>query len=308
VGVEIAVTGSSGLIGTALVAALRGKGYRAIPVVRPQSAPAEDSLRWDPERSTIDAAGLEGLDAVVHLAGAGIGDRRWNTRRKQVILDSRTRPTTLLAETLAKLDRPPAVLVSGSAVGWYGDRGAEVLTEESAPPAPGNFLSEVCRRWEAATAAAEEAGIRTVHLRAGVVLAREGGVLPRLVTPFKLGLGGRTGTGRQYQSWIALDDEVRAIVHAITTTTLSGPVNATAPTPVTNAELTATLGRVLKRPTKLPTPVPALKLVYGRELVQQLLLDGQRVMPAKLEASGFEFARPDLAFTLRAILGRPATG
>lgn len=304
---EIAVTGSSGLIGTALLAALRRAGHRAIPVVRPRSTPAGDSVQWDPERGAIDAAGFEGLDAVVHLAGTGIGDKRWTPEQKRRVLESRTGPTALLAQTLAGLAKTPSVLVSGSAVGWYGNRGAEVLTEASGPPAEPDFLSEVCRQWEASTAPAEAAGIRTVHLRTGIVLAPEGGVLKRLLTPFKLGLGGRTGTGDQYMSWVALDDEIGAIVHAITNAQLSGPVNATAPTPVTNSELTATLGRVLKRPTKLPTPVPALKLVYGSELVQHLLLEGQRVMPQRLEASGYEFARPDLAFALRTMLGKPAT-
>ena len=199
------------------------------------------------------------------------------------------------------------MLVSGSAIGWYGNRGDEVLTESSPPPAEPNFLSEVCVAWEAATAPAEAAGIRTVHLRTGVVLTPDGGALKRLLLPFRLGLGGRVGSGRQYMSWIALDDEIGAILHALTNAEVSGPLNATAPTPVTNAELTATLGRVLKRPTFLPTPVPAVKLVYGGELVQELLLEGQRVLPAKLEATGYSFSRPDLAYALRLMLSQPVT-
>jgi uncharacterized protein (TIGR01777 family) len=214
----------------------------------------------------------------------------------------------LLAETLAGLTKPPAAFVSASAVGWYGtNRGRQVLTETSPPPQPPDFLSDVCSRWEAATAPAEAAGIRTVHVRSGVVLATEGGALPRMLLPFKLGLGGRIGSGEQFMSWIAIDDEVGAILHALTHVDLAGPVNATAPTPVTNAEFTATLGRVLKRPTVIPTPVPALKLVYGAELVQTLLVEGQRVLPERLEESGYTFLRPDLAFALRAMLGRPAT-
>lgn len=304
---EIAVTGSSGLIGTALLAELRRAGHRAIPVVRPDSADASDCIRWDPSRGEIDAASFEGLDAVVHLAGTGIGDRRWTPEQKRRVLESRTVPTTLLAETLAGLVKPPGVLVSGSAIGWYGNRDAEVLTEASPAPSEPDFLADVCTQWEAATAPAESAGIRTVHLRTGVVLAAEGGVLKRMLPPFRLGLGGRIGTGRQYLSWIALDDEIGAILHAITHPEISGPLNATAPTPATNAEFTATLGRVLKRPTKLPTPVAALKLVYGSELVQHLLLEGQRVTPARLEATGYSFARPDLAYALRLILSQPVS-
>jgi uncharacterized protein len=302
---QVAVTGSSGLIGSALLAVLRSSGHEAIPLVRPDSPRTAASLTWDPRTGSIDAAGLEGIDAVVHLAGTGIGDRRWTAEQKQRIVESRTGPTALLAETLAGLERPPGVLVSGSAIGWYGNRGSEILNEESPPPSPADFLADVCRQWEASTAAAEAAGIRTVHIRTGVVLAAQGGVLQRMLTPFRLGLGGRIGSGRQYMSWVAIDDEVGAILHAITNAELSGPVNATAPTPVTNAELTAALGRALKRPTLLPTPVPALKLVYGSELVEHLLVDGQRVVPDRLEGSGYRFVHRDLDGALAAILGRP---
>jgi uncharacterized protein len=262
------------------------------------------ALHWDPDAGTVDADGFEGLDAVVHLAGAGIGDKKWTPERKQLILESRTGPTRLLAETLAGLTTPPPVLVSGSAIGWYGDRGSEQLTEASPPPEPRDFLSEVCGQWEAATAAAESAGIRTVHLRTGIVLAAEGGVLPRLALPFKLGVGGRTGSGEQYMSWVALEDEIGAILHAITHPELSGPVNVTAPVPVTNAEMTATLGRVLKRPTVLPTPLPVLRLVYGSELVHLLLEIGQRVASDRLAGTGFVYAQPDLDGALRILLGR----
>lgn len=301
---QIAVTGSSGLIGTALIAALRDAGHTAIPVLRPGGEADGNSLCWDPVAGTIDAAGFEGLDAVVHLAGQGIGDKRWTPEQKRRILDSRTGPTNLLAETLAGLAKPPPVLVSGSAIGWYGNRGSEVLTEASEPPPGPDFAADVCVQWEAATAPAEAAGIRTVHVRTGIVLAGAGGVLPRMATPFKFGLGGRIGSGKQYMSWIAIDDEVGAILHAITTPELSGPLNATAPTPVTNAEFTAALGHVLKRPTLLPTPVPALKLVYGSELVEHLLIGGQRVVPDRLVDSGYTFAQPDLDGALRAALGR----
>jgi uncharacterized protein (TIGR01777 family) len=306
--VEIAITGASGLVGSALVSALRRAGHRAVPVVRPQSGDAADALHWDPEHNTIDAAGFEGLDGVVHLAGVSIGDKRWTDAQKRRVLESRTGPTTLLAETLAGLDRPPAVLVSASAVGWYGGiRGSQVLTEKSPPPDPPDFLSDVCRQWEEATTPAAAAGIRTVQIRSGVVLAAHGGMLQRILLPYKLGLGGRIASGEQYMSWIALDDEVGAILHALTHVDLAGPVNATSPSPVTNAEFTATLGRVLKRPTVIPTPVPGLKLVYGAELVQHLLIEGQRVLPERLEESGYTFERPDLAFALRHLLGVPAT-
>jgi uncharacterized protein len=299
---DIAVTGSSGLIGTALLSALRSAGHRAVPVVRPESAGTGERLHWDPNAGTIDAAGFEGLDAVVHLAGTGIGDKRWTPEQKQRIVESRVRPTTLLSETLAGLSNPPSVLVSASAVGWYGDRGSEILTEASGPPNPLDFAADVCRQWEAATTPAEAAGIRTVHLRTGIVLASAGGVLPRMALPFKFGLGGRIGSGKQYMSWIGLADELGAIVHAITTSELSGPVNATAPTPVTNAEFTAALGHVVHRPTFLPTPVAALKLVYGAELVDHLLVGGQRVVPDRLQATGYEFTEPDLEAALAANL------
>ena len=301
---QVAVTGASGLIGSALLATLRAQGHEALPVVRPDRDVARDGLRWDPSSGTIDAAGFEGLDAVVHLAGAGIGDKKWTDARKRQILGSRAAPTHLLAETLAGLARPPSVLVSGSAIGWYGDRGSEVLTEESGPPDPCDFLADVCAQWEAATAPAEAAGIRTVHLRTGLVLSGRGGFLPRLATPFKLGLGGRTGSGKQYMSWVAMEDELGAILHAITQPEVSGALNVTAPVPVTNAELTAALGRVLKRPTLLPTPLPAIKLVYGSELVDLLLAGGQRVVPERLTGTGYAFARPDLDDALRAALGR----
>ncbi len=302
---RIAVTGSTGLIGSALVAALRAAGHEPVPVLRPGGDPGAGPARhWDPDAGTIDATGFEGLDAVVHLSGAGIGDKKWTPERKQLIVESRTKPTQLLAEALAGLTTPPPVLVSGSAVGWYGDRGSEVLTESSAPPEPPDFLAEVCTAWEAATEPAERAGIRTVHLRTGIVLSGDGGVLPRLALPFKLGVGGKTGSGKQYMSWVSIEDEVGAILHAITHPELSGPVNVTAPVPVTNSELSAALGHVLKRPTLLPTPLPVLRVVYGSELVHLLLEIGQRAVPDRLTASGYVFAQPDLDGALRAALGR----
>lgn len=301
---DVAVTGSSGLVGTALVDALRADGHRVVRVVRDGAPDDADTLRWDLDAGTIDAAGLEGLDAVAHLAGAGIADKRWTDARKQLVVGSRVTGTTLLAGALARLDRPPPVLVSASAVGWYGDRGSEELTEASPPPATPDFPAEVCRQWEAATASAEAAGIRTVHLRTGIVQAAHGGMLGRLLLPFRLGLGGRVGSGRQWTSWISLPDEVAVIRHVIGEPSLSGPVDATAPHPVTNREYTQTLGRVLGRPTAIPTPLLPLRVVYGSELVDSVLLGGQRVLPAKLQASGYDFTHPTLEVALRAVLDR----
>jgi len=295
---DIAVTGSHGLIASALIPALEADGDRVLRLVRepPQDA---SQVRWDPAAGTIDAAALEGVDAVVHLAGAGIGDKKWTPERKQLVLDSRTQGTGLLARTLAGLERKPRVLVSASAIGYYGDRGDEVLSEDAAPGS--DFGAHVCVEWEAATAPAEAAGIRVVRIRSGLVQAGSGGMLKRLLLPFKLGLGGRLGSGRQYMSWIAIQDEVAAIRHLLTTESISGPVNLTAPNPVTNSEYTATLGHVLHRPTVLPTPIFGLKAVYGAELVDTLL-GSQRVASDKLRASGFQFAYPDLEGALRAVL------
>jgi uncharacterized protein len=299
--VDVAVTGSNGFIGSALLPALTSEGHRPVRVVRSEAA-GDDELRWDPEAGTIDAAGLEGIGAVVHLAGAGIGDKRWTDARKRLILESRTKGTSLLAQTLAGLKRPPSTLVSASAIGYYGNRGDEPLDEQSAP---GNdFVARVCVRWEGATAPAAEAGIRVVMTRSGVILGRDGGVFPRMLLPFRLGLGGRFASGRQYMSWVSISDEVGAILHALTNESLSGPVNVTGPTPVTNAEFTKTLGRVVHRPTVIPTPLLPLKARYGSELVQHLLIEGQRVLPKRLEATGYAFAHPTLEDALRAAVDR----
>jgi uncharacterized protein len=298
VAVDVCLTGSHGLIGTALIPRLRSDGHRVLRLVR--GAPeGGDDVRWDPDAGTIDAAGLEGVDAFVHLAGAGIGDKKWTAARKQLVLESRTRGTGLLARTLAALDRKPSVLVSASAIGYYGNRGDEVLAEDASPG--DDFGAQVCVAWEDATNPAADAGIRVVRMRTGLVLAKGGGVLQRMLLPFKLGIGGRLGSGRQYMSWITIDDDIAAILHLITTASVSGPVNLTAPNPVQNNEFTAALGRELHRPTILPTPMFGLKAVYGGELVDTLL-GSQRVSSAKLQASGFEFAHPDLDGALVAVL------
>jgi uncharacterized protein len=297
---DVAITGSTGLIGTALADALGGLGHRVIRIVR--GVASGDAVAWDPKAGTIDAGGLDGVDAVVHLAGAGIGDRRWNDAYKRELVDSRVLGTGLVARTLAGLAKPPAVLVSASAVGWYGDRGDEVLDESSGPGT--GFLADLCRQWEAAADPARAAGIRVAHTRSGIVLSRRGGALKKELPLFKLGLGGRFGNGRQWQSWIALDDEVAAIVHLLTAD-VAGPVNLTTPNPVTNAEMTKTLGAVLRRPTLLPVPSFGPKLLLGPELAAVLLYEGQRVLPRVLEASGFNFAHPTLAEALRSLLHHP---
>jgi uncharacterized protein len=300
---DVLVTGSSGFIGSALVETLAETGHRPIRAVRTDRVPSGvDAIAWDPDAGKIDAGALEGIDGVVHLAGAGIGDKRWTDDRKRLIVESRTAPTRLLAETLAGLQRPPPVLVSGSAIGYYGDR-ADEPRDEGAPPGD-DFVADVCVRWEAAARPAGDAGIRLVTIRTGLVLGRGGGLLDRLLTPFRLGAGGRLGDGKQWMSWISIEDEVDAILHALRTPELSGPTNLTAPHPVTNAEFTRTLARVVHRPAVLPTPLLPLKALYGEELVTHLLLASQNVLPERLTASRFSFEHPTLEAALRAQVRR----
>ena len=289
-------------IGRALVERLKADGQVAVRVVRPSgcSTPAATSVsRWDPSRGEIDLEGLEGLDAVVHLAGEPIAARRWSPAQKQLIAGSRTRGTALLSGALARLDAPPSVLVSASAVGYYGDRGDERLDESSTGGR--DFLAQVCRRWEAAADPARDAGIRVAHPRTGVVLSRSGGALAEMLPLFRLGLGGRIGSGRQWVSWITLHDQVDALMWLLTAD-VEGPVNLTAPEPVTNRELTAALGRALRRPTLLVVPKPALWVRAGRELTEALLYSSARVSPARLLRRGFRFAHPDIATGLDALL------
>jgi uncharacterized protein len=299
--VRVVVTGSTGFIGSALVTALGRRGDEVVRLAR--GAPAGASPTWDPDAGTISSATFDGADAVVHLAGEGIGEKKWTPEQKLRIVESRVKGTTLLARTIAERAMKPAVLVSGSAIGYYGDRGDEELDETSA--SGGDFLADVCRQWESAAQPAAAAGIRLVTIRTGIVLDPRGGVLKRLLPPFRFGLGGRVASGRQWMSWIALVDTVGAILHALDHESLRGPVNLTAPNPVTNAELTKTLGSVLHRPTVLPTPLLPLKLLYGSELVAALLVGGQRVRPRCLLDDGYVFAHTDLASALRAML-RPA--
>jgi uncharacterized protein (TIGR01777 family) len=299
---KVAVTGSSGPIGQALCSHLVSSGHHIVRVLRRPVRPGEVAIAWDPESATIDARGLEGADAVVHLAGAGVGDGRWTESRKRVLVESRTRSTALIAGALAALDHGPRVLVSASAIGFYGDRSDENLTEQS-PPGD-DFLASLCVRWEAETAPAAEAGLRVVCARTGIVLSKEGGALPKLLPLFKLGLGGRFGSGAQWWSWITIDDEIRAIAWLLEND-IRGPVNLTAPNPVTNREFTRILGAVLSRPTRLPVPRFGPRLLLGSELADALLFTSARVQPSALESSGFAFLHSDLALGLRVLLNPP---
>lgn len=296
---KIVVSGATGFIGGALCERLRADGHTAVRLVRrpPQSG---DDVQWDPAAGHLDPRAIDGADAVVNLAGAGIGARRWNAAYKRTLLDSRVRATDLLVSTIAAVEQRPATLLSGSAIGIYGDRGDELL-DEASPPGSG-ALASVCVAWEAAAAAAADHGVRVATLRTGIVLGRRGGALAKQLPLFRLGLGGRFGSGRQHQSWITLDDEVGAIVHLLTAD-VRGPVNLTAPDPVTNVEFSRELGRALRRPAVLPAPAVALRLVLGREMADELLLSSQRVRPAALEASRYRFAHPTLREALRHVVG-----
>ncbi|MFE3324243.1 TIGR01777 family oxidoreductase [Streptomyces sp. NPDC059176] len=295
---RIAVTGSNGLIGTALVRSLRADGHDVVRLVR-RTARGADEVEWDPLRQYVDAAGLIGCEAVVHLAGAGVGEHRWTEAYKKEIRDSRMLGTAAIAEAVASLEEPPRVLVCGSAIGYYGDTGDRAV-DESAPPGSG-FLPAVCEEWEAAAAPAEEAGIRVAFARTGLVVAAEGGAWGRLFPVFRAGLGGRLGSGRQFWSFISLYDEVAALRHIVNTETVSGPVNLTAPEPITNREVTAAMGRVLHRPTLVTVPPVALRFALG-EFASDVLAS-QRVVPAKLLASGFGFTFPSIDDSIRAALG-----
>ncbi|GHG74004.1 TIGR01777 family oxidoreductase [Streptomyces griseocarneus] len=296
---RVAVTGSTGLIGRALVRALTRDGDQVVRLVRhPPRNPGE--VEWDPVRQRVDAAHLAGCEAVVHLAGAGVGDHRWTAAYKKEIRDSRVLGTGAIAEAVASLDTPPRVLLSASAIGIYGDTG-ERIVDERTPPGRG-FLADVCRDWEEATGAATEAGVRTVLLRTGLVVSAEGGAWARLFPLARLGLAGRLGNGRQYWSFISLTDHIAALRHLLHSPGLSGPFNLTAPNPVTNREATAATGRVLRRPALLPAPAPALRLALGEMATE--VLASQRVVPARLLESGFTFSHPDVESAVRAALAK----
>jgi uncharacterized protein (TIGR01777 family) len=302
---HVAVTGSTGFIGEALVSALHADGHTVTRIVRrpPQHA---GELRWDIDRGEIDADGLRGVDAVVHLAGEGIAERRWTDAQKQRILRSRTEGTRLIADAVAGVEDGPRVLVCASGINFYGDRGDEVLTEDSGPGE--GFLTKVVMRWEGAAAPARDAGVRVVHTRFGIVQSAEGGALGRMLPLFKLGLGGRLGTGRQYWSWVSREDVVGIVSHALVTPELVGPVNVVAPNPVTNAEYARTLAKVLGRPAVLPIPKLGPAVLFGWELTTELLFASERIIPERVLASGYEFVHTNLEQCLRDVLDRPASG
>jgi uncharacterized protein (TIGR01777 family) len=294
----VLVSGASGFIGSALVPALTTGGHTVRRLVR--GAPSgEGEYRWDPAAGDVEPAALEGLDAVVHLAGESVAGR-WTEGKKERILRSRVAGTRTLSEAIASLERPPRVLVTASAIGYYGDRGDEVLTEES--PSGTGFLAEVVREWEAASLPADEAGVRVARLRFGIVLSPAGGALKTMLIPFRLGAGGRLGSGRQWMSWVSIDDVVGAIQHALANDPLAGVANTVSPNPVRNAEFTKTLGHVLGRPALFPVPGPALRLALGE--FSSEALSSARVVPKRLLESGYDFRHPELEQALRHGLGR----
>lgn len=284
---RILVTGASGFLGRHLIAALARQRHEVLRLGRRRPDPGDPrQFQWDPAAGVLDPQALEGVDAVIHLAGQGIADRRWNAAVKQAILDSRVQGTRVLLDALAKRAARPRVFLAASAIGIYGDRGDEALDESS--PSGTGYLAETCLAWEAETSKAAALGMRLVQARIGVVLGKDGGALKRMLLPFRLGLGGRIGSGRQYMSWITVQDLVRAFLHFLDRPRAQGVYNLTAPNPVTNAQFTASLGRALSRPALLPMPGFAARLAFG-EMAQHLLLGGQRVLPARLKAEGFEF-------------------
>lgn len=298
---HVLVSGSTGLVGSALVPFLTTGGHDVTRIVRAQARLGDAAVRWDPATGALDANHVQRADAIVHLAGENIAGARWTEATKARIRSSRGTATRLLCETLARLEPRPRTLICASATGFYGDRGAQVLNEERASGA--GFLADVCREWEAATAPAAACGIRVVNLRFGVVLSAADGALAKMILPFQLGVGGTIGSGEQYMSWVALDDVLGTVLHALRNETLRGPVNVVAPRPVTNREFTKTLGRVLRRPTVFPLPATAARLAFG-EMADEMLLASERVDPARLSATQYRFHFPELESALRHTLGR----
>ena len=298
---KILIGGSHGLVGTALIKSLEAQGHEIFRLVR-HAPTSKTEVEWSPDRYSIALARIEGFDAVVNLAGESIAEGRWTDDKKRRIRESRVKGTKLLGDALANLTVPPKSFVCASAIGYYGNRGDELLTESSAPG--DNFLAKVCAEWEDATALATEKGIRVMNARFGVILDTNGGALKKMLPPFRMGVGGRIGSGKQWMSWIALDDVIGGIQFALANDSMKGPVNFVAPVPVTNAEFTKTLGKVLSRPTIFPIPAFAIKLLFG-EMGEALLLGGQRVAPERLVAEGFEFSYPQLDPALAHILAKP---
>ncbi|MBI81778.1 MAG: TIGR01777 family protein [Planctomycetaceae bacterium] len=297
---KVAVSGASGLVGSALLKKLKVDQHEVVPLVR-DTAGGADGASWDPDGGAIESEKLEGLQAVVHLAGENIATGRWTAEKKRKIRDSRVRGTTFLSETLTQLQQPPATLIAASAIGVYGNRGDELCDETT--PAAEDFLADVCREWEASTRVAQEAGIRVVNLRIGVVLSTEGGALAKMLFPFKMGGGGRVGSGQQIWSWITLDDLVGVVMHCLDGDSLAGPVNAVSPNSVTNAEFTKALGKTLRRPTLLPMPAFLARLLFG-EMGEMLILSSTHVLPRKLEQTGYQFQHPDIHLALEHLLLR----
>jgi uncharacterized protein (TIGR01777 family) len=295
---RVLIAGASGLVGSALIPALEAEGADVTRLVRASAGAGE--IEWHPNIDQIDGTQLEGFDAVINLAGENIAAGRWTDEVKRKIHDSRVNGTRLLSEAIASLKQRPAVFLCASATGIYGDRGDETLDEQS--ESGGGFLAGVCREWEQATEPALQAGVRTVTLRFGPILAREGGMLAKLLTPFKMGMGGKVGSGKQYISWVAIDDVVNAIKLALNDASLRGPLNIVSPNPVTNEVFTKTLGHVLSRPTALAMPAFAVRLAFG-EMADEMLLTSQRVIPKKLNDAGYEFLQPELEGALRKHLG-----
>jgi uncharacterized protein (TIGR01777 family) len=298
---KILIGGSHGLVGTALIKSLETEGHEIFRLVR-HAPTSKTEVEWSPDRYSIALARIEGFDAVVNLAGESIAEGRWTDDKKRRIRESRVKGTKLLGDALANLAVPPKALVCASAIGYYGNRGDELLTETSAPG--DDFLAKVCAEWEDATALATEKGIRVVNARFGVILDTNGGALKKMLPPFRMGVGGKIGSGKQWMSWIALDDVVGGIQFALANDSIKGPVNFVAPVPVTNAEFTKTLGKVLSRPTVLPIPAFAIKLLFG-EMGEALLLGSQRVAPERLAAAGYKFGYPQLEQALVHILEKP---
>jgi uncharacterized protein (TIGR01777 family) len=295
---KVLIAGASGLVGSALIPAIEKEGAEVTRLVRSAAGPGQ--IEWHPNNDQLDATQLEGFDAIINLAGENIAGGRWTDEQKRKIRDSRVNGTHLLSEAIAKLSKRPGVFVCASATGIYGDRGDEILDEES--DSGGGFLAGVCREWEMATGPAVAAGVRTVNLRFGPILAREGGMLAKLLTPFKMGMGGKVGSGKQYISWVAIDDAIEAIKLALSRESTRGPLNVVSPNPVTNEVFTKTLGHVLSRPTALAMPAFAARLAFG-EMADEMLLASQRVLPRKLSEAGYEFQQPGLEGALRKHLG-----
>jgi uncharacterized protein (TIGR01777 family) len=299
--VNILISGASGFIGSALAEKMTSSGHRVIRLTRRPVTKGQDAVSWDPKTGHLDAADLEGIEAVVHLAGEGIGDHRWTEGHKARVLASRVRGTTLLAKTIAGLSDPPKVMISQSGAHYYGFESGDRPLTEDAPPG-GGFLAGVVEQWETATGPAERGGIRVVRTRSGVVLSPDGGALKKQLLPFKLGIGGKIGSGRQYLSWISLQDELDAIDFLLDRDDISGPVNLVAPNPVTNAEFTRALGAALGRPTFMPVPSFAIKVLFGSEMSEEMIFGGQRLVPKRLLDAGFEFRDPEAEGALRRML------